>query len=402
MPYFFEVPVPLQQQARWMMFILVMSTALSLAVQPFSSILVAHQLIHVDNLIRFVLLFLRAVLTVVLLSNGAGLLSLALANLCATSLTAVLVVVRAHRLVPRLKIRPSAISLEIVKSAGSTGLWFSLGGLAGLFIQNVDHVVAGRLVSLEAVTLLAITGKVYLLSQSLLYQLTNAARPALGQLFGQGKREQALQAYRQLFALSTSGALVACAALWAVNETFITLWVGPQHYGGGWLNLAFALNLLVNVWVMPNRAVLSAGLVVRPQALARALEGALNVLLSVMLTLQFGLVGVTISTTLAATLTSFFYLPYLTARMFGRPFRAFLAEDVRRVLALALALVPVAVLARWMTGQLGGWGGVFAGGLTVGVTGLALLWVTTLDAALRLRIIHFLRRQERRWMQSSS
>lgn len=400
-PTFFEVPENLTVEATWMVLILASSVALSLAVQPFSSILIAHQLVYVDNFIRLLLLFLRTAITIALISNGFGILSMAIANLAATGITAVLSVWRAYRLVNGLQISYRLISPEIIRSAGSTGIWFSIGGIAGLVIQSVDNTIAGKLVSLESVTTLAITGKVYFLSQGLLYQLTNVARPMMGQLIGQGKKDQALKAYRQLFAVSTGLAIIACATLWSINGVFVASWVGEQHYGGIWLDLAFALNLLVNVWIMPNRATLSAGLIVRPQTFSRLLEALLNLLLSVFLAMRFGLVGVVISTSLSAVVTSFFYLPYLTARFFDRDFVQFLIDDARRVSVLLLLLIPVVLLSRLIASDVGGYGGVAVGGIITGVTGFLGFWFLVLDddlrstfierwqiAVRRLRIVH--------------
>lgn len=392
-PTFFEVPENLTVEATWMVLILASSVALSLAVQPFSSILIAHQLVYVDNFIRLLLLFLRTAITIALISNGFGILSMAIANLTATGITAVLSVWRAYRLVNGLQISYRLISPEIIRSAGSTGIWFSIGGIAGLVIQSVDNTIAGKLVSLESVTTLAITGKVYFLSQGLLYQLTNVARPMMGQLIGQGKMDQALKAYRHLFAVSTGLAIIACATLWSINGVFVAAWVGEQHYGGTLLDLAFALNLLVNVWTMPNRATLSAGLIVRPQVVMRVLEAILNLGLSLLLTMRFGLIGVVISTAMVAMVTSLFYLPYLTAHMFERSFRRFLLDDAIPVLRLLVIIFPSAYVVRMLTQTLGGFEGVLIGVVGVGGLGVFLWWFMVFDDDLRAYISKLLMSQ---------
>jgi O-antigen/teichoic acid export membrane protein len=385
-PNFFDVPPDLAQQSIIMIAILVIGTALSLAIKPFSSILIAHQLLYVDNLIRLCLLVVRTILTVIFLNNGLGLLSLALANLIATAITALLAVLRAFRAVPRLRISPRRVSWAIIKTSGGTGIWFTLGGIAGLIIQSIDSIVAGKVVALEAVTTLTITARVYALSQGLLYQITDVARPALAQLIGQGKRERALLTYRQLFALSSGLAAVACAALWTVNETFISRWVGAGLYGGALLDTALALNLLINVWVLPNRAILSANLEIRPQVISRLIEAALNIGLSIWLATQFGLVGVVVSTALAALITSLFYLPYLTARMFERPFWRFLLDDARPILVLLLLLMLIAFIMRRLVAQIGGYEGTLLGLVVVGAVGALLLWFLVLDNDVRGRI----------------
>lgn len=96
-------------------------------------------------------------------------------------------------------------------------------------------------------------------------QVTNTARPALAQIIGQGDLEGARRKYHQLSMLSTGLALIPAAGIWAGNGAFVSWWVGPQNYGGGLLDALLALNLVVHSWVLPNRAILVAGMAFVPQ-----------------------------------------------------------------------------------------------------------------------------------------
>lgn len=386
-PAFFQVRPDLQFQAQQVLALMVFSTALSLGTQTFASLLVAHQQIHLDNLIRLGLIVIRAGVTVLLLLWGWKLLSLAVASLAATAVTAGLAVLRTYRLLPELRLSWRQVSWQFLRSLGHLGIWFTLGGLAGLFIQSLGNVMAAKLVSLEAVTTLALTGKVYVLSWLVLSQITNTARPALGQLLGQGRTEAALEAYRHLFALSTGGAIVIAFSLWAANGNFVTWWVGGQNYGGWLLDLGLALNLIVHTWVLPNRATLSAGLLVKGQVICRLIEGLLNFLLCLWLGLHFGLVGIVFATSITGVLTSLWYLPWLTARMFHRNFAAFICMEVKNMALVGLALAPVAWLARTIGANLPGITGAGLACLLTALAGAALLWLIAFDHSLRQKIL---------------
>ncbi len=147
-PSFFHVRPDLQTQAMQVVALLVVSSALGLGTQTFSGLLVAHQQIHIDNLIRLGLIGIRTALTVLLLLAGWKLLSLAVASVAATGITAVFAFFRCFRTVPALTIRYRLISWEMLRSLGGLGIWFSLGGLAGIVIQGLDRIVAARLISL--------------------------------------------------------------------------------------------------------------------------------------------------------------------------------------------------------------------------------------------------------------
>lgn len=385
-PSFFHVRPELQTQAMELVALLVVRTAIGMGTQTFSGLLVAHQQIHIDNLIRLCLIIVRTGVTVLLLLAGWKLLSLGIASVVAACFTALLAIWRCFRLLPGLIIRYRLASWNVLRSLGNLGIWLSLGGLAGIFIQSLDSVVAARLISLESVTTLSLTGRVYALSTGLLAQITNTARPALGQLLGQGKLDEAYQTYRRLFAVSSGGAIVVALSLWAGNGIFVPWWVGSQNYGGAWLDLALALNLIVHAWVLPNRATLTAGLIARPQVISRILEGFLNLALSIVLGLYFGLLGIIVATSLAGVLISMWYLPLLTAKMFNRNFLRFLWGGTDRIILVGLLLGPLAWWARSLGAGLGGISGAF---LAIGATaaiGLVLLWKIAFDSDLRGRM----------------
>ena len=386
-PRFFSLSPEIATQSTWMFFLLVLGSALQMGMQTFSGLLVAHQQIYVDNIIRLILIFLRTFLTVLLLVLGWGMLSLAIANLAAIAVTSLLAVARVYRLLPGLKIRTRYFSMDWLRSTASLGIWFSLGSVAGILITSMDRIVTAKLLDITLVTTLSLTGRLYALMGGMLQQITSTARPMLGQLLGQKKLGDVLRIYRNLFAISTGGAVVAGASIWAGNASFVRWWVGPVNYGGTMLDVALVLNMVMHAWVLPNRATLSAGLIVRPQTLCRLLEGAINIVLSVALAKWLGVFGVLIATTIAGITTSVWYLPYLTARMFERPYIRFIWEDMRRILALMICLIPIAIFARRYAISLGGLPGFLFGFICVGAIGMALLWFVVFDDGLRKQVL---------------
>lgn len=391
-PYIFPIRPDLQRDATLVMLLLVLSQAIAMGSRTFSALLVANQQIHIDNLIKLALVALRTVLTVLLLVIGWGLFSIVIANLIATCVTSTLAVIRTFRLPFRPHLTWQLFSWEVFRGISSLGLWFTVGGLAGILILNLDRIVVAQVVSLESVVILSLSGRLFLLADGFLQQITNTSRPMLGQLLGEGKLAKTLDTYHQIFLLSNGLALVAAASLWASNQSFITSWVGPLNYGGPWLDIAFAISLLVNVWILPNRAVLSSNLIVKPQSLSRIAEGVLNVGFSVFLAQQLGLIGVVIATALAGLLTSFWVLPLLTARMFKMPLRELIGQNLARLLRLLFFLLPLAWLSRMLSVEIGGFLGAAVGAGAVALPALGVLWFLVFDSKLRQKVFHLLGR----------
>ena len=278
-PDLFVIPQELRSDARGVVFLLVLSSAVNMVSQAFSAVLLAHQQIHFDNLIRLLFIAVRTAVTALLLASGFGVYALAIANLSAVSLSCGIAVVRCHRTLPRIRISPRLASWADLRGLGSMGAWFTVGGLAGILIEGMDRVVAARVVSLESVTTLALTGRLYLVAYGLVSQITNTARPGIGQLLGRRDIASVRRVHTTLSLVSTGVAIAVALGIWAGNGPFVRWWVGERNYGGLWLDTAFAANLVINCWVLPSRATLAAGLVVRPQGVSRLLEGMVNLAL---------------------------------------------------------------------------------------------------------------------------
>ncbi|MDI6812494.1 MAG: MATE family efflux transporter [Deltaproteobacteria bacterium] len=396
-PSFFQVRPELQKETQQVIALMILGTALTLFTQTFSGILVAHQQIHIDNLIRLISLAVRTTITVILLLNGWKMLSLAVASVAANTIIAGLAVMRVKFTLPWVTIRYRLASWQTFGSLFSLGVWFSIGGVAGILIESFDRVVAGRLVSLESVTTLTLTGRVYMWALMLLGQITDTARPALGQLMGQGKYKETLTNYRHLVALTAGGAIMVSASLWSCNGFFVPWWVGGQNYGGTLLDLAMAANLIVHAWILPNRATLASGLIVKPQTICRVIEGCLNLLLAIILGMYFGLLGIVVSTAIAGILTSAWFLPFLTLRLFKQQFRTLFQPEAFRILLFFFFSFFVSYEVRFLGLSLSGIRAAFITGLaTFLISGLLLYFLIfsrELKSKLRENILSLMPRQ---------
>jgi O-antigen/teichoic acid export membrane protein len=381
---FFALRPDLRHDASILMALMVLGAAIRVSAQTFSSLLIAHQQIHVDNLLRLLLLGLRTVITVVLLTSGLGLLSLGFASLFATAVASALAWYRVRRLLPGLRIRWQNLSWSVLRETGGLGIWFSLGGLAGIMIFHLDRIVTAKVVSVEMVTTLTLTGAVYLLTWNALQQITNTARPALAQIIGEGRMDDAREKYHQLVSLSTGLAIIAAGSLWAGNGAFVHWWVDPQNYGGAWLDALLAVNLVVHAWVLPNRSILTAGLTYVPKSSgSRFVEGLANLAFSIVLGWRWGMAGVVAATAIAGILTSCWYLPWLTTKQFGVHLGVLLKRDLPALVGTLAVMLMAAVLGRNIAEAFGGIGGALFGGGAALVLGMVVFVAFFLDRAVR-------------------
>jgi hypothetical protein len=107
------------------------------------------------------------------------------------------------------------------------------------------------------------------------------------------------------------------------------------------------------------------------------------------------LVGIVLGTSIAAILTSVWYLPLLTARVFNRRWLELVREDAFPILLVAVCLVPPTYFAQILGTSTGGFlGAMLAGGLT-GAAGLGLLWLLAFDRITRYRLQQMLAKGNR-------
>lgn len=288
-----------------MFMILVLTTALTLSVQIYSGILIANKQIHIDNLIRILTLIPSIILTIIFLKSGFKLLGLALTGLITAVINLTINISRVKYQFPKLKLSIKLFNKADAKSLLSKGVWFSLGGVAGILILNLDKVIIGKFVSLAIVTSFIITYKLYALADKILGQVINVSRPYIAQIFGKKDFKKLYEIYFLLtmFSLLTGG--LASSIIFFTNKYFITWWVGEEFYIGDEINLLLAVNFLLQFAVLPNRALLASTFFkIKEHNITRIVEGLLNLLLSLVLVHYFAVHGVIFASITATIILS--------------------------------------------------------------------------------------------------
>jgi Na+-driven multidrug efflux pump len=404
-PTFFDLRENLRGTASAVLLVLTLGAAISFATQSFSSVLVAYQQIHVDNIFRIIVLCVRMIIGTALLLAGWKVMSLALAGLSGVVLMSVFAVARCYITIPDVRVRKSLASRELLWSMSKNlNIWLGLSSGAGVIIQYSDRLVAAKVISLSAVTTISLTERVYLLASLLVIPLITTANPAMGQLVGSGQKKKAFLTYKRLLLLSSGLGITFALALWSGNSVFVNRWVGVDNYGGRWLDLALMLSFLVTVWLTPSRMALFVSLQAKPLALTRIVEAGLNIALSVVFAYQFGIVGIPAATVVAALATSAWYLPLVIARYFTHA-RSMVFSGITRPLLIPIAIVvPTAIFMRVFASMERGYVGAAVAVGAVGVVGGTALWRFTFDDSVREKLLDslILPRFLRMWIRRSA
>jgi O-antigen/teichoic acid export membrane protein len=184
-------------------------------------------------------------LTIALVVRGSGLPALA-AGWCVTQLVAVVAhMLRMGRRFPGAMPRRLTFGGESTRGYLARSLWVSVSQIAQVLLNGTDVLIIGALLGPAAIVPYACTGKLIAVLANQPQAILQSAAPALAELRPLGDRARIVQVTGALgqATLAVSG-LVACVVL-AINEGFVSWWVGPDQFAGIGLTLLMLTAMLV-------------------------------------------------------------------------------------------------------------------------------------------------------------
>lgn len=297
--------------------IMVLGLSLSISTNVFSSLLIAAKQVHIDNYLRIGMLLLKTIITIILLMNGFKLISLAIANLVAVVVISGIAFYRIRGVFPGLKISYANIRFMEMKSMIGKGWWFTVGGLAGIFINSLDSLLIGKFISVGIVANFVITKKLFDTAHRFIMQIFHVSRPYFGSFYGAQEYKKIQILYQLSINVSIYLTVLISIVILLINKWFISIWVGSEFYLGDVLSMLLAFNFILQSAVIPNRILFSSTLYeVKKQNFIRIEEGVVNLILSVVLINYFGVNGAIIASIIATLIFSNIYLNKLSNDFF--------------------------------------------------------------------------------------
>jgi len=128
------------------------------------------------------------------------------------------------------------------------GMWASVSQIATPLMSGFDILVIGKVLGAAAVVPYTCTGKLISVLSNQPQALLDAALPGLSEVKAGESKDHVFRVTTALTqaSLMIAGA-VACTVV-AVNQGFVTWWVGSRLYGGLLLSLLIAVAMLLRQW----------------------------------------------------------------------------------------------------------------------------------------------------------
>ena len=327
--------------------ILIASVANGLAVFAYSlsDVAVGLQRVTAINTLDLAAWSVGIVVTVLTLTNGWGLLAIPFGYLVRTSIYATSLAVNLVLIWIKTRLDRPAFRRHQLHFLGGMVSYTFLGRVADTIVLRTDEIIVAKVMGTAIVPIFAFTSRAEDLVNTFPDRLSFALVPTMAHLYGEQGIEKTRQRSIQAISLIFSITVASAAAIIALNQSFVTLWVGPQYFGGVVLTLTICLQfVLITSRRLLSRLLFAIAIVDVPNRLL-LLEAGLRIPLAIFLTMKLGLIGIPIAGIIALLLANGVFL----TREFGRKMRVDLGDFRSRWPALLLyPLAAFAIGVGWM------------------------------------------------------
>lgn len=383
----FRIPAALQWSARILFLVVGTAVAVGFPLTVFAGVLEGLQKFNWLSLTQMGYNLLRALLIVLALRRGGGLLTIAVISMALNLCTyAVYFAAVQRELGVRYGLRfVDGASFQRMVSYGSITF---IATIASQLRFYSDATVIGIFIGAAAITYFSIGSKLVNYSASVTQSMAQIFTPMSSQFNATGD----LQRLRQIFVMGNRAcALIVfplCALLIILGKSVIEVWVGAKY-----VSIAYTVLVLLMVSDSAQMAQSASGKILfgmarhRTIALVWLAEGLANLVLSIILLHYYGVIGVALGTAIPQLCTSLFFLPIHLCRVLGVSLRTYLRQAYAAPLLLC---APMVAALMWLRHEFPAHNykellvQVIGGGLVYGF-GLAWFLLTQEEMGLQLR-----------------
>ncbi|HXW91537.1 MAG TPA: polysaccharide biosynthesis C-terminal domain-containing protein [Terriglobales bacterium] len=341
----FHIAPAFLHTARWLFLMVGTSLALSFPVSVFSGVLQGLQQYHWLNLIQVASNLLRALLIVLALNRGGGLLTVAMITVSLPFLVSCVYILIVHHLIP-VSFRIQYVDRRVFRQLINYGFVTFMIIVAEKLRFQSDTMVIGIFLSAASITYFAIGAKLVDYANNVVDAMADTFLPMSSHFDSTNDWDR----MRKLFISGNRAcALVIfpiCATLIILGRSIIEAWVGPKYLS------SYAILVLL---IVPRTIYRAQGASTRilfgmarhkSLAIAVVAEGVVNLFLSILLIRRFGIIGDAVGTAIPLLCTSLIFLPYYLCRLLRVRFCEFINQSYAVPVALCVPLVALMLLMR--------------------------------------------------------
>ncbi len=187
------------------------------------------------------------------------------------------------------------VSVREIYSFFKFTIWYSAWNLTSMLLMASDVIILGIVMTAGAVTEYVLTGYVSTAVRGIVTFVIGSAAPGLGGLIGRKMYAKAGEIRNEMQCIIALIATVFGSAILLWNQSFVSLWVGREHYAGSMVNFLFVLIMIQLLFIVHEGYIIDLSLDVRPKVMAGLVSSLLSIGLSLILANFFGIAGLCIA-----------------------------------------------------------------------------------------------------------
>lgn len=388
LPSFFKLGSTQRHLFAQLVILLGLNLGSSIPVALLGSYLCGLHRFDLYNLLEIIRHSVRALLIVVVLLHGDGVLAVAGCVLVSTLICIPLNWWMIRRIDPGLKLAGKLIRLRIAGELLTFSFWTMLNNVGSLLRDSTDSIVIGRVLNTALITPFAVASRLVAYFRPVITSIVSPILPRISQLDSQGRHEEVRRIFLNMTRLSALASLAIGSILLLNGRSVLLQWVGARYVS------SYSILVLLTVGAVSSAAQLGTLQTLiglgrhRPYGIWTIGEGVANLILSIIWAHKYGLVGVAWGTAVPLLTVKLTLQPWYITRVLDMS----LWEYFYKALAKPLLACGLFAVLCWLTVGLQPDPSLWHFLVTVGWEGIVLLVLayavglnTTDRAMLRVR-----------------
>lgn len=302
---------------RTVIIILGINLALEFPFKAFAGVMGAFLRYDLLTFSHFISLVLSTALTLYFLSQGYGIISLAIISLSTSFLSNILFYLIAKYLFAPMQMSRKYFHLPRVLELFSYSVWTFVMQIGEQLRYKIDAFVIGWYLSASAVTHYSIGANFPLAVINLVYRATNFLVPVFTTYYARGDYEGIKD--KLLFATKINAILVTFGGglLIIIGKPLIQRWIGSEYLDAYPVLVLLTIGIIIEAIQNPSNNVLMAISKHKFFAYMNVVEGVSKFILCIILVRYYGILGVAIGTVIPLALCRMVVMPYYVTTSLG-------------------------------------------------------------------------------------
>lgn len=273
--------------------ILIVSLVINKVFDLFESVLSGMNLGYKRMGLRAAIIAIGGVLKVLAITSGYGLIGLSIVQIFVSLITGFTLYYVVKKSIPWFGFGKTNFSK--VKSFGKLSGWYMAFTSLKMFLLSSDKIILGYLVGPVYVSKYALTMFTSYAIQGAIVSMITGIIPGIGSLFGKQEFDKVKKARQVIISLAWLFSVSSGVAVLLLNDSFIKMWVGAEHYAGNLENLFILFTSVQIIFFQIDSYIINVTLNMKQKVILSAAATIVTFILAFFLVDQFHILGLCIS-----------------------------------------------------------------------------------------------------------